>query len=167
MYRWLATSNFLHFSEKKLPSQVFSPKWMQSETSAPKSKTIGRKRRKNSRREFVAVFWNGRLLCTWNRFSIECDKRHRSPEPLELKGERILKKDERAPSKPWITGRKYHKHRELCVEIFWSDFKAGVRTQLENSSTFSEADVRAAFWNRFGQSVTSAPKSKIAGRSSQ
>ncbi len=48
-----------------------------------------------------------------------------SPHPSELNC-----KDVRTPLKAWIAGGKYHKHRKLCVGIFWSDFKAGVRTEL-------------------------------------
>ena len=51
------------------------------------------------------------MLCAWSRFEESVTKVKKSPEPLELKDERILKK---------------------------------------NSSSFSEVDVKADFWNTFG-----------------
>ncbi len=44
------------------------------------------------------------------------------------------------PLEAWIAVGKYHKHRELCVEIFWSNFKASIRAQLSWALPVFEAE---------------------------
>ncbi len=60
-------------------------------------------------------------------------------EKDEIAGEnwdKVSYKDVSTPSKAWIAGGKYQKHRNLCVGIFWSNFKSGVRTQLAERYQF-------------------------------